>query len=197
MSARMANYLRALASAVVVVFVFSAVGCEDTARMKELQAQAAEKDQQIKELQERLAAAEKRIADLDATRPTQYLKPDKDDEYAQTVAGAALDSLLAGDVAGIRGTLSAKLQKGVEALDYYNQFNQKIDSVHEWVTRWNPAKQYKSYSVEKVVQAPMNGEYIVQGALFDANRCKSGTFSITLVKEGDKGKFLLDAASAK
>jgi hypothetical protein len=165
--------------------------------MKELQAQAAEKDQQTKELQDKLAAAEKRIADLDATRPTQYLKPDKDDEYAQSVAGAALDSLLAGDVAGIRGTLSAKLHKGVEALEYYNQFNQRLDSIQEWITRWNPAKQYKSYTIEKVVQAPMKDEYIVQGTLFDANRSKSGTFSLTLVKEGDKAKFLLDAASAK
>jgi outer membrane murein-binding lipoprotein Lpp len=193
MSARIPMHLRLLSGAAAFVAVLAMTGCDDSAKVKELQEKLAEKDKQV-------AALESRIADLESNKPTQYLKPDKDDEYATAVAGAALDALLAGDVAAIRGTFSSKLQKGVEAMDFYNAYNQKIDSVHEWVTRWNAGK-YKSYKIEKVVQAPMKDEFIIQGALFtkgtNSEDVKAGSFSITLVKDIEKGKFLLDAASAK
>jgi hypothetical protein len=131
------------------------------------------------------------------------VKPDKDDEYVTAVAGAMVDSLLAGDMANVRGNLTAKLLKGAKADVVPDFFGNKADAVTQWVGKWNGNKFYKSYRIEKVVVSPTNDEIIVQGALipkaeYEATT-KKGAFSITLVKdkEKDKGKFLIDAGSAK
>jgi hypothetical protein len=183
MSARIPMHLRLLGSAVALVTVLGTTGCGDSVK--------------VKELQERTAALEAKIKEIEERVPVQYVKPDKDDEYATAVAGTALDSLLAGDVASVRGSLTPKLQKGVEADALPDFFGNKPDAVATWVVKWNPDKLSKSYTIEKVVVSPTKDEIIVQGWLKFVDGTRRGSFSITLVKDKEKNKFLIDAGAAK
>jgi len=184
MSARFSTFVRVLGGAAFVLAVFSSSGCDDAAKIKELQDKTAALEAKVKELEERM--------------PVQYVKPDKDDEYATAVAGAAVDSLLAGDVASLRGLFSAKLLKGAEEVVQPDFFGHKEDAVQVWVTKWNGNKLYKSYTIEKVVVSPTKDEIIVTGTLISKDDpSKKGSFSITMVKDKEKGKFLIDAGSAK
>jgi hypothetical protein len=70
--------------------------------------------------------------------------------------------------------------------------------VANWVTNWNPGKQYKSYLIEKVVLSPTKDEAVIQGTLMPKDEGnKKGSFSITLVKDKEKNRFLIDASSAR
>jgi outer membrane murein-binding lipoprotein Lpp len=187
MSARFPTFVRVLGGAAFVLAVFSSSGCDDPAK--------------VKALEDKVTALEEKITELESKIPVQYVKPDKDDEYATAVAGAAVDSLLAGDVASLRGNLTAKLLKGIEAempVEFLSQ--QRGDGIPSWVGKWNPSKAYKSYTIEKVVVSPTKDEIIVTGMLIpkaESAEQKKGSFSLTMFKDKDKGKFMIDAGSAK
>jgi hypothetical protein len=191
MSARIPMRWRVLGGAAIALAVLGTTGCDDSAKVKELQEKTAAQDKKI-------AALEARLKDLEDKQPVQYSKPEKDDEYVSAVAGAALDALLAGDVSGLRNNLSATLRQAIDARVQVDIFGNRSDEVATWVTSWNPGRQYKTYTIEKVVLSPTKDEAVIQGTLTpkeDSN--KKGSFSLTLVKDKEKNKFLIDASSAK
>jgi hypothetical protein len=183
--------LRVLGGAAVVLAVCTSGGC-DTAKLKE-------QEEKVAALQDKVTALEARVKDMEDKWPVQYSKPDKDDEYVTAVAGAMIDALLAADVSGIRNNLSPSLKQAIDAKITVDPFyGTKSDEVAKWVTAWNPNGAYKAYTIEKVVLSPTKDEAVIQGNLTPKNdAAKKGSFSITLVKDKEKSKFLIGASSAK
>jgi hypothetical protein len=196
MVAHIPQCFRVSGGTAVLLAVLALTGCDDSAKVKELQEKAAEQDSKLAEQNKKLAALEARLTDLEGKLPIQYSKPDKDDEYVSAVAGAALDALMAGDVSAVRKSISPKLEESIKKQDVIDFFGNRQDYLPTWVQNWNPGQRYKSYSIEKVVLSPTKDEAIVQGSL-SKDDGKKGSFSLTLVKEKEKNKFLIDASSAK
>ena len=187
MFGRIPMCLRVLGGTVVLMAVLATAGCDDSAKLKELQDKTAALEARVKELEEKQAA------------PTVHqTKPDKDDEFVIATAAAALEALLAGDASGLRGNVSTKLMQAIDAeapVDFLSQ--QKVDPVKTWIGKWNN-KQYKSYTVEKVIYSPTKDQVVVQGTLIPKVESNpKGSFSITLVKEKDNPKYVIDACSGK
>jgi hypothetical protein len=151
-----------------------------------------------------VANHEKKIADLEARvaalekQPKLDPKPlSNEEEYGKQKGGAFLDALLIGDAAAVRGAITVKLLKAIN-------FNWEIDSfqhnvaVDDWVHKSNPMKQFKSYTIDKVVVSPAKDEIVLSGSVAGKNQAGqavNGTFAMTLVKEKDK--YLLDAFAIK
>ncbi len=176
-----AHFLRSLRVPTGLAFlaVLGVAGCDDSAK--------------VKQLEERIAGLETRITDLEAKQAVAvtYTKPDKEDEFIIATAGSMIDALLAGETTAVRGNLSARLTKAIKDQEFIT------DGVQEWVARWNANKQFSTYTVDKVVFSPNKDEAVLTGTLTRKESGPKGSFSITLVKDKDKNKYLIDAGSAK
>jgi hypothetical protein len=174
----------------IVVTVADTCRADDPATVKQLQETVTKLEKKIADLEAKVAALEKQAkADPGA-------KPDKnDEEYVKQKAGAVLDALLAGDASGVRGLMTQKLLKGINSFWTIGSLNHN-SAVDEWISDWNPKKQYKSHTIDKVAFSPAKDEVVIQGSLTAGKDYGAkGTFTMTLVKEKDK--YMLDACSQK
>jgi hypothetical protein len=155
----------------------------------------------VKQLQDTVAKLEKKIADLEAKvaalEKLAKAEPGKnDDAYIKTQAGATLDSLLAGDAAGMRNKFTQKMELGIDNL-FKEGFvhNQKVD---EWVTNWNANMKYKTHVIDKVVFSPNKEEIVITGTFSGKEPADKASFTLTLVKDkANANKFLVDAIAVK
>jgi hypothetical protein len=158
----------------------------------------------VKQLENRVKALEKKIAELEyklekLAKAAPAAKPDaNEEEYAKTMAGALLDSLLAGDAPGLRNKMTKNMEQGID--NFWKDGRLHEDEIANWVKNWNAAKKYQSHTIDKVVFAPNKEEIVVTGTLTgkvgDPTKGENNTpFSMTLVRS-DK-KLLLDAIAAK
>jgi hypothetical protein len=174
---------------VMLAFV-SPARADDPATVKQLQETVTKLEKKIADLEAKVAALEK-LAKADATA-----KPDKnDEEYVKTMAGALLDSLLAGDAPGLRNKMTENMERGID--NFWKDPRLHQDEIAAWVKNWNAVKKYQSHMIDKVVFSPNKDEIVVTGTLTgkgDPSLPKS-EFTMTLVKT-DK-KLLLDAIAAK
>jgi hypothetical protein len=172
------------------VAVVGTVRADDPATVKQLQDTVATLQKQIAVLEAKVAALEKQAKDP-ATKSNKV-----DEEYVKTMAGALLDSLLAGDSAGLRNKFTKKMEIGIENL--FKEGRLHDDEVDKWVMNWNQKMQYKTNMIDKVVVSPDKDEIIVTGTFMGKEAADKATFTLTLVRDKTNvNKWLVDAVAVK
>jgi hypothetical protein len=169
-------------------------------------ASRAEDPPAVKRLQEAVANLEKKLADLEAKvaalekqgKAEPSAKVDKnEEEYVKAMVGAALENMLAGDVVGLHTKLSSNLLRGINGTftpgEHFHD-----EEIGKWIKKWNPDLKYRAYTIDKVLYSPAKDEAVITGTLSAKQESAKASFTLTLVKDKDKGtKFLIDAISVK
>jgi hypothetical protein len=192
MSSRISMSVHVLGGLAVAFGLASSARADDPATVKQLQDTVTKLEKKIADLEAKVAALEKLAKAAPAAKPDL-----NDEEYVKTMAGAMLDSLLAGDAPGLRNKMTENMERGID--NFWKDRRLHENEIDMWVKAWNKGN-YKSHTIEKVVFSPNKDEIVVTGTLSgkggkgDKEETQAG-FTMTLIRS-DK-KLLLDAIAAK